>query len=100
MSKTVSLPIWQDGPHTYIRLHIIPSASIDLIRICTNSSLEVSVKAKAESGKANARLISFLSKQLGIPVNSIAIRQGHSSRKKLIVIKDTDATLILRAIGF
>jgi uncharacterized protein len=94
MSKTISPPIWQEGSNTCIRVHTHPNSSKDSLHINNNSSIEITIKAKAEAGKANAKLIEFLSKYLSLPENAFVIRQGHTSRKKVIVIKETSVTLV------
>lgn len=50
-------------------------------------AIEVSVTAPPEDGKANDALIKRLSKDIGIPKNSIAIASGQTSRIKLIAVE-------------
>jgi uncharacterized protein len=99
MSKNAQPLIWQDGPNTCICVHVRPGSSKDSIHTDSTSSIEIHIKAKAEAGKANAKLITFLSRLLSIPESAFSIRQGHTSRKKVIVIKATDVTLVKHGLG-
>ncbi len=99
MSKTISPSIWQDGPNTCICVCVRPNSSKDSIHIDHNSRIEITIKAKPEAGKANIKMLEYLSKTLDLPEAMFTIRQGHSSRKKVIVIKDSDATLVKRKLG-
>ena len=47
----------------------------------------VYVKSAPENNEANVEVIKILSKELGVPPNSIKIKFGQTSNKKLIEIK-------------
>jgi uncharacterized protein len=95
MSDSISSSIWQEGLHTCIRLQIRPNSSKDALKILRDSVIEISVKAKAEGGKANDRLIKFLSKALNLPETLITIRHGHTSKKKVLILRNTSAQLVV-----
>lgn len=46
----------------------------------------VSVKERAEKGRANLAVIRLLSRHLSVPSSSIRIIKGHASSKKLVEI--------------
>lgn len=49
-------------------------------------ALKISLKAPPVDGKANAELIKFLGKTLGVSRASVNILRGHSSRDKRVAV--------------
>lgn len=49
-------------------------------------AVKIKIAAQAVDGKANAELIKFLSKTLGVQKNAIIIRTGETARDKLVEI--------------
>lgn len=77
--------------HDYLRVKVIPkSPKNEVTEIISDESgeptIKIRIKAIPEKGKANAELIKFLSKELGIPKESINIISGKSTALKLIRI--------------
>lgn len=61
--------------------------SIDeIIDINNKKYLKISIKNKAEQGKANKNLIKFLSQELNIPQQNIIIKIGLTSSYKIVHI--------------
>ena len=52
-----------------------------------NGKLKIKLGAVPQDGKANAEIIEFLSKKLGIPKRKISLLQGDSSTEKLILVE-------------
>lgn len=52
-----------------------------------DGTLKMNVTSAPEKGKANKEIIKFLSKELGVPKNSIEIISGETSPKKMIKIR-------------
>ena len=52
-----------------------------------NGKLKLKIGAQPEDGKANAELMEFLSKRLGISKKKIFLLQGESSTEKLVLIE-------------
>lgn len=48
--------------------------------------VKIALTAAPEDGKANARLIAFLAKQLKIAKSDISLIQGHTQRNKILQI--------------
>ncbi len=57
--------------------------------------LKVEVAAPPEDGKANAALIAFLAKRLGVPVS---LAGGASSRDKAVLVAGLDADEMMRRL--
>lgn len=61
--------------------------------------LKVRVAAPPVEGAANAALIAFLAKVLGVPRSSLTLVSGAGARLKLIDIADCDALSLARRLG-
>jgi len=69
-----------------IPLRAYPNAAGDEVLGFTDGVLRVKIAAPPVRGKANDRLIAFLSQLLGISKGSVSVVRGHTSRNKLIAI--------------
>jgi uncharacterized protein len=59
------------------------SGKSEILGADENGMLKVSLKARAEDGKANIELLKLLSKHFG---KQAKIKSGHTSRRKLVVL--------------
>lgn len=59
--------------------------------------LKIKIKAQPQDGEANAEVITFLAKILGISKSKIEIYRGHISRQKDVLI-DMDITEVIKVI--
>ena len=76
---------------TKLALRVTPGA--DRTRITgrlADGRLQVRVAAAPEKGEANAELVRYLAKALGLPRASVRVAHGRASRDKLIEM-DIDA---------
>lgn len=69
-----------------VSLRVQPKASANKILGEHAGALKVSVTAAPEKGKANAAVVTLLSKELGIPKSSIEIVRGETTRIKTLRI--------------
>jgi len=67
-----------------LTLHAQPGAKKSEIVGLHGDALKVKVAAPALDNKANVALIELLSEALGVPRSAISIRQGASSRRKVV----------------
>jgi uncharacterized protein (TIGR00251 family) len=72
----------------FIAVRIKPRASkthiIGKIESKMGAAILIEIAAPPVSGKANAELLRFLAKRLGIPQTNLAIVSGKTSRDKLV----------------
>jgi len=76
---------------TKLALRVTPGA--DRTRITgrlADGRLQVRVRALPEKGEANAELVQFLARALGLPRASVRVARGRASRDKLMEL-DIDA---------
>jgi len=69
-----------------IALRVYPNASRDEVLGFAGGVLRVKLAAPPVKGKANARLVAFLSKRLDVDKGSVEIVKGHTGRNKLVTI--------------
>ena len=60
--------------------------------------IKIDVAAPPEDGKANAELLSFLAKALGLPRSALSLVRGASSRDKEVAVEGLDLDGALRRL--
>ncbi len=69
-----------------IEVRVKPGSSRNEVKE-TPYGFEVKLTSSPEKGRANEHLIEILSGHFGVKKSNIKIKTGHSSRKKLIVLR-------------
>lgn len=82
------MPVWLEGrPGQWIvRLHVQPGARQTGLAGVHGESLKLKVAAPPVDGQANAAVLEWLSSRLGLPIRSLQLVSGASSRSKRIRI--------------
>ena len=70
-----------------LHLKVKPGSKVDQLVYDANGLLNVKIKAPAQDGKANAYLIEFLAKKLGVSKSSVTIVAGFTNPHKRIEIE-------------
>ncbi|MDP2639002.1 MAG: DUF167 domain-containing protein [Candidatus Azambacteria bacterium] len=70
-----------------IFVKVKPSAQEESIKKRSETNFEICVKEPPVKGKANTAVIKVLARHFGVPISSVNIIIGHSSRQKIIEIK-------------
>jgi len=83
---------------TRISLHVYPNAPRNQVVGFSDGVLGVKVAALPVKGQANRELVTFLSQRLGVGKSSLAILKGHTSRNKLIAVRDLSQEEVLRRL--
>jgi uncharacterized protein (TIGR00251 family) len=89
------------SPHsseTRISLHVYPNAPRNQLVGWHDGVLGVKVAAPPVKGQANRELVAFLSRLLGVNKSSLAIIRGHTSRNKLIAVRDLSREEVLHRL--
>jgi len=76
-----------------LELHVQPGASRTEVAGLHGDRLKVRLAAPASDGRANAALIEFLSRELGVAKRSVSIASGAASRRKRVVVEGFSGTL-------
>jgi len=88
----------KDDHEIVLSLYIQPKSSRDRIAGLHDGAVKINITAPPVEGKANKRVIAFLSRLLKIPKSSITIMSGLQGRKKKVVICGSDSGRIRRII--
>ncbi len=86
------------GSDARIAVRVYPNASRNAVAGSLGGVLQIRVCAPPEKGKANEKLIGFLSEMLGVSKSSISIVQGHNTRNKVIAINGLSPDDIMRRL--
>ncbi|MFC1917859.1 DUF167 domain-containing protein [Chloroflexota bacterium] len=85
-NHSIVLSVLMSSIPAEIQLRVSPSASRSELVYLSDGVFHIKIAAPPVKGKANAELLSFLSKQLGISRTALTILKGHTSRSKIIGI--------------
>lgn len=84
---------------TRISLYIQPRASKTAVVGMHDGALKIRLAAPPVDGAANAALVEFIAKQLGIPKSRVRLVAGASSRRKTVEIEGLDQAAVLAALN-
>jgi uncharacterized protein (TIGR00251 family) len=71
----------------FISVKVVPNSKNPEIEKIGDGKYRVRVDEKAESGKANMRLVEMLAEHFKVPKSSVFISKGVKSRNKIIEIR-------------
>lgn len=93
----------RDAPHepkaALIDVKVIPRAGRTMIAGTRDNALLIRLAAAPVDGEANAELIDFLARRLGVPQRNLSIVAGEKSRNKRIKIVGLSAVDIEQRLG-
>lgn len=67
-----------------IHVKVKPGSKVDQLFYDAAGQLNIKIRAPAQDGKANAYLVDFLAKQLGVAKSNVTITAGFTSSHKRI----------------
>lgn len=82
-----------------IKFRIIPNARKTELAGEYANSVKIKLSAPPIEGKANAELIKYLSKSLGVSKSSITFVSGETSKDKLLEIPNFDMKAIIEKLS-
>ena len=97
---TGPLPPWiHESPGGVdLQLHVQPRASRTRAAGTHGDALKLQVAAPPVDGEANAELLGYFSKLLGVPRARLELLAGEGSRRKRLRVHATSADTVLRAL--
>jgi uncharacterized protein (TIGR00251 family) len=80
--------MWQrrNGEELILTLHVQPGAKKTEIAGLHGDALKIRLAAPPVEGQANAKLIAFLAEKFEVPVRCVTLKQGETSRRKVVSI--------------
>lgn len=76
-----------------LAVHVQPNARVSGFAGLHGDALKIRIAAPAVDNKANAALIDFLHRFLGVPASSISVRRGVRGRRKVLEIVRADPAM-------
>ncbi len=73
-----------------LHVKVVPSSSRDQLAGWLGESLKIKVMAPPEKGRANAAVVAFLARELGVDKQSIEVVSGQTSPAKVLQIDGLD----------
>ncbi len=83
----------------YLNVRVTPGARQDGLAGWQGTALKVKVRAAPEKGKANDAVCALVAEALGLPVRSVLVERGHTSRGKLLLVDGLEEEEMLRRLG-
>jgi uncharacterized protein (TIGR00251 family) len=84
---------------TRITVRVQPNASRNEVVAITGDILKIKIAAPPVEGKANRRLIEFLSERLNVSKSRLSVLKGENGRNKVIAIEGLDRAEVLRRLS-
>lgn len=75
-------------------VHVVPRSRRDAVVGLYGEALKIRLQAPPAEGKANRALQVFLADHLGVPVEAVEIRSGHTSRRKVVRVTGVRAAQV------
>lgn len=94
-----SLPAWLKAAGdqaSLISIHAQPGASRSEVAGVHGDALKIRIQARPVEGAANAALLAFLAKQMGLPKSALELVAGDTSRTKRVRIPLAANTVLAR----
>ena len=82
-----------------VNVRVVPRSDRDEVVGVHGESLKIRINAPPIDGKANDRLVRFLSAQLDIPVSGIQIIRGLTSREKQLLVAGVKSEEFWKRLG-
>ena len=79
----------RDG--AWLRVHVQPGARREETGSLYGDSLKVSVRARAQDGRANQAVLRLLARLLEVPPTSLSLASGQASRDKRVLFSGLSA---------
>lgn len=85
------LKISTQGERVVVEMHVVPRAAKSAVIGVHDGRLKVSLASPPVDGEANAELIAFFARALGVPRRAVALLRGEKSRQKTLAIEGVSA---------
>src|SRR3990172_559085 len=92
------LKIAEAGGGVTLAVRVIPRSSRNEVAGVQGDALKVRLTAPPVEGAANAALIEFLAKQLGVRTSAVSILSGDKSRHKTVRVEGVTRVQVERAL--
>lgn len=92
-------PIEAKGDHVVIRLRVRPRSSRNAVAQAPDGSVSVALTAVPKDGEANAALLAFLAKTLGVAKSRLTLVTGRTARDKTVRVDGMTEDAVREGLG-
>lgn len=82
-----------------LEVWVQPRASKNEVVGLQGGAIKIRVAAPPVDGEANAALVRYLAKALGVPRSAVVVARGQTGRRKLVHVEGLDQAETLRRLG-
>jgi uncharacterized protein (TIGR00251 family) len=82
-----------------LTVHVQPGAKRSEVAGRYGDALKIRLAAPPIDGRANAALLTFVARRLGLPRSSVELRSGHASRRKVVAVVGVQPDAVLRLLA-
>jgi hypothetical protein len=93
------LPIEELAGAVRFEVRVAPRASRDAVVGEHDGGLKIALTAPPVDGEANAALVAFLAKRLGVAKRDVVLVRGESSRSKRVEVRGASAEAVRALLG-
>ena len=90
-----SLRVWTVPLGVRFEVQVAPRASRVAVLGVHDGGLKIALTAPPVDGEANAALIAFLAKRLGVSKRDVSIAAGTASKRKTLEVRGTDVEAVV-----
>ena len=90
------MPVWlhSNGGSLFLTLHVQPGAKKTEVAGEHGDALKIRLAAPPVDGKANAALLAFIAERLGVSKNTVTLKSGQTSRRKVVEVEGASAEVV------
>lgn len=92
------MTISPDNGGCRITVHVVPKASKSEMAGLHGDAVRIRLNAPPVDGKANKALVAFVAELLGVPVRSVTLLAGETSRRKILGVTGVPAETAARIL--
>lgn len=83
----------------FVDVLVVPRSSRDKIAGLVGERIKIQITAPPVDGEANAYLVAFVAKQLGVRKSAVSLASGETGRRKRLRIEGLDAEKVRKSFG-
>ena len=82
-----------------LTVHVQPAGKRSEVLGLHGDALKIRLAAPAIEGRANAALLEFVARRLGVPRSAVTLKSGQTSRRKVLLVLAAPADAVRRLLG-
>ena len=81
-----------------VTIHVVPRARTTEVAGTHGDAVKIRVAAPPVDGAANAELIRYVARRLGVPARQVTIAAGASARRKVVAVEGVASDRLRRTL--